>query len=241
MKKVTSAALLALKLTWGGALGVFIATALVQIFNVYRELMPGGVPLQATFGFETLVRSGIQNLRHYWYAFLVFGLVRSAGATKGSKTIYTMRRLGLSEMQATLVFGLVFTGYFLLYWAFQLGLIFAFFAWFTRFSLVSSNALMLAAWRSEWFHYLLPLGEWTGYLRNVVICLTFGFSAAFGAHRARYGKFPLASAIPLLLCSLFVPQRMADSPDLLLIILLLVCIVVYYFYVRGGVADEDAL
>lgn len=241
MKKVTSAALLALKLTWSYALATFIATGVVQMFNVYQELMPGGVPLQATFGFETLVRSGIQNLSYYWYALLMFGLIRSASASKGSKTSYTMRRLGLSEMQMTLVFGLVFTGYFLLYWAFQLGLIFACFAWFTRFSLVSSNALMLAAWRSEWFHFLLPLGEWLGYVRNVVICLTFGFCSAFGAQRSRAGKFPWFCGVPMLLCTVLTPQRLGNTVDLVLILLLAVCTVVYFFIVKGGGEDEEAL
>ena len=52
MKKITSAALLAIQLTWMAAL-VFSLTAVgLQIFDVYRELMPGGVPLQATFGFD---------------------------------------------------------------------------------------------------------------------------------------------------------------------------------------------
>ena len=54
MKKVTSAALLALKLTWKIAALIFLLTGLVQAFGLWQELMPGGVPLQTTFGFETI-------------------------------------------------------------------------------------------------------------------------------------------------------------------------------------------
>ena len=174
MKKITSAALLALKLTWLAALAFTLTGAAVQIFYVFRELMPGGVPLQTTFGFEQLLQSAAERVGKFWMVLLLYMLGMDIG--KSVKTIYTMNRLGLSENQMTLVFGLVFSGYFLLYWAFQIALCYGFFVWYSRFALVGSNTWMLACWRSEWLHTLLPLGEWWGYLRNTVICLSFGFT-----------------------------------------------------------------
>lgn len=240
MKKVTSAALLALKLTWKIALLIFLLTGLVQVIGAFRELMPGGVPLQTTFGFEALLRSAAQPAGKWWIVMLLVFLTCAPAASKGSKTVYTMNRLGLSENHVTLVFGAVFTGYFLLYWAFQLAVCYGFFVWYSRFTLVSSNAWMLAAWRSEWLHTLLPLNEWWGYLRNLALCGSFGFSAAFGSTLSRHGKWPLANLVPPALC-LFLPFGCVGEwvPDVTLAVLLTGFAVGYYFVLKGGREDED--
>lgn len=240
MKKVTSAALLALKLTWTIALLIFVLTGIVQVIDACRELMPGGVPLQVAFGYETFLRSAAQPAGKWWCVMLLVFLTFRPAASKGSKTVYTMNRLGLSENQMTLVFGAVFTGYFLLYWAFQLAVCYGFFAWYSRFSLVGSNAFMLAAWRSEWLHTLLPLGEWWGYLRNLAICGSFGFSAAIGSTLSRHGKFPLASSIPPILCLFLLSGQIGElGKDLVLTVLLTVFAIGYYFSMKGGREDED--
>ena len=220
MKKLTSAALLALKLTWLAALAFTLTGAAVQIFYVFRELMPGGVPLQTTFGFEQLLQSAAERVGKFWMVLLLYMLGMDIG--KSVKTIYTMNRLGLSENQMTLVFGLVFSGYFLLYWVFQIALCYGFFVWYSRFTLVGSNAWMLACWRSEWLHTLLPLGEWWGYLRNAVICGSFGFTAAFGSQLMRRGKYPFAFLVPPVLCLFLLSGRIGEFvPDILLTILLI--------------------
>lgn len=240
MKKVTSAALLAIKLTWSVVLLTFILTLFVQIIDGFRELMPGGVPLQVTFGFEVLLRSAAQPAGRWWVVMLLILLSARPAASKGSKAIYTMNRLGLSENQMSLVFGAVFTGYFLLFWIFQLIVAYGFFIWYARFSLVGSNTWMLACWRSEWLHTLLPLGEWWGYLRNIAICLSFGYSAAIGSTLARHGKWPLYSLIPPVLCLFLLSGRVGSfGQDLCLTVLLTAFSIGYYFAAKGGLEHED--
>ncbi len=238
MKKVTSAALLALRLTWKTALLVFVLTGLIQTGNVYWELMPSGVPLQTTFGFETLLKSAVQTWGMWCAVLLLILLLLRAANSRGSKSVYTLNRLGLSEMQVTLVFGGVFSLYFFLYWVFQLAMVYGFFAWFSRFSLVSSNMFMLSAWRSEWFHLLLPLGEWLGYLRNAVVCLSFGFTAAFGAHLRRHGKNSLVCCVPPILCAFLMNGRMVTNLELLQTGLLIAYTAGICFMVKGGADDE---
>ena len=240
MKKYTSCALLAMQLTWKLLLLSFALTLGLQIFDGFRELMPGGVPLQVTFGYETLLRSAVMPAGKYWMCFLIFELIGSAGSSRGSKTVYTMNRLGLSEMQATLVFGAVFTGYFLLYWVFQLAVCYGFFVWYSRVSLVGSNTFMLAAWRSEWLHTLLPLNEWWGYLRDLVVCLSFGFSAACGSALSRRGRHPLMSIVPPALCILLLDGRIGEAPvNLLLTLLLAGYTIAYCIITKGVLTDED--
>ena len=240
MKKITSAALLAIQLTWKMVLLTFALTLGLQIFDGFRELMPGGVPLQTTFGFEQLLRSAAQPAGKWWTVMLMASLIGISGASRGSKTVYTMNRLGLSENHMTLVFGAVFTGYFLLYWAFQIAVAYGLFVWYSRFSLVSSNAFMLAAWRSEWLHFLLPLGEWWNYLRNLVICLSFGFSAAFASQQGRRGKIPLTWFIAPLLCVVLMNGRIGSfGQDIALTVLLTAFTIGHYFVLKGGREDED--
>ena len=240
MKKVTSTALLALQLTWKIVLLVFALTLGVQLFFVCRELMPGGVPLQTTFGFETLIRSAVQGAGKWWMLMLMALLMATAGAARGSKTTYTLNRLGLTENAVTLVFGGVFTGYFLLYWAVQLAFAYGVFVWYSRLSLVSSNTFMLAVWRSEWLHILLPLGEWWNYLRNLVICLSFGFCAAFAAQQGRRGKIPLTWFIAPVLCAFLLNGRIGSTgQDITLTVLLIGFTVGYWFVLKGGREDED--
>ena len=239
MKKVSSAAYLALSLTWKTALVLFLLCAGVQTFAVYRWLMPDGVPLQAAFGFETMLSSAVHPHGLTFGAVLMVFLIFSAASTRGSRSVYTMNRLRLSESQMALVFGGVFTGYFLLYWAFQLALAYGFFVWYSRFALVSSNTFMLACWRSEWLHILLPLNEWWGYLRNLVLCISLGYSAAFGSQLLRRGKLPLMSLVPLPLCVLGLNGEIASGVDWVLTILLALFTVGYFFAARPG-SDPDA-
>lgn len=235
MKKVISAANLALNLTLKTVLAIFTATALVQTGWVLWELMPGGVPLQATFGFEQLLKTAAEGTGRTCLFLMLGCLMSNAAYSKGSKSIYTFSRLGLTPMQVTFVFGGVFSLYFLLWWALQLCLCYGFFAIFSRFTLASSNTFMLAVWRSEWLHFLLPLGEWAGYLRNAVLCLSFGFSAAFGAHRRRMGKGALVCLIPpALLYILTTNGRVASGSAWLTIALLAICTVVLYFVTKEG-------
>jgi hypothetical protein len=241
MKKITSAALLALKLTWLAALAFTLTGAAVQIFYVFRELMPGGVPLQTTFGFEQLLQSAAERVGKFWMVLLLYMLGMDIG--KSVKTVYTMNRLGLSENQMTLVFGLVFSGYFLLYWAVQIALCYGFFVWYSRFALVGSNTWMLACWRSEWLHTLLPLGEWWGYLRNIVICLSFGFTAAFNMQRARREKHAMINPfkiVPPVLCLFLLNGRVGEFwPATALIFLLILVGISDWFALKGGREDED--
>ena len=240
MKTYTSAALLALKLTWKTVLLTFTLTLGLQIFDGYRELMPGGVPLQVSFGFENLLRAAAQPAGKWWTVMLLVFLTVSAGRSKGSRSVYTVNRLGLCENHTTLIFGLVFTGYFLLYWALQIAVCYGFYVWHSRLSLISSNTFVLACWRSEWLHILLPLNEWWNYLRNLAICGSFGFAAAFGSQLLRRGKFPVGSFVPPLLCMAMLSGRIVNfAPDLALTVLLTVCTAGYYFVLKGGREDED--
>ncbi len=241
MKKYTSAALLALQLTWKCAAAVLLLCAGVQALILRNVLMPGGIPLQVNFSFSSVLDSNIHSPVMGFGALLLLLLALRAGATKGSKSIYTMNRLGLREQQSVLVFGLVFAGYYLIFWAVQTLLCFLWFGWYSQFTLVSSNGLMMAVWHSNWFHFLLPLDAWFGYVRNLVICLCFGLCAACGSSRVRRGKNLLLALTPCVAVLFLYPYGIANITDYFLVPLLLVLAAANYFFLLEGIRNEDAL
>ena len=239
MKKYTSAALLALRLTWKTALLIIALGLGCQLFDIRQELMPGGVALQVGYGFEMLAQLGLQDAGRMWFRLLLVYLSFDTAVRK-TKSVYTLNRLGLSETTVFGVFGLVFTGYFLLYWAIQIALAYGVFAWYTRSALASSNSFMLACWRSEWLYILLPLGEWWGYLRNLALCLSFGFSAALGVRLSFHGKWPLASLIPAALEIFLLDGTIGElGPTISLTVMLIAFTIGYFFHVKGALSDED--
>ncbi len=241
MKKYTSAALLALKLTWKAAGLVMLLSAAWQTWLVRNTLTPGGIPLQVNFSFSSILDSTVRDPAMICGAVLLLVLILRTAATKGSKSIYTMKRLALTELQTAAVFGLVFAGYYLIYWAMELGLCFGYFAWYSRFSLVSSNALMMAAWDSSWFHFLLPLEEWFGYVRNLTICLSLGLSAALSSVRLRRGKSLLWSIVPCFAIVSLFPFGIANTTDFFLVPILAVIILGHYAIVLEGMRNEDGV
>ncbi len=241
MKKRTSAALLALQLTWRAAALVLVLGALVQTGLLAWKLMPGGVPLQTNLSFSEILDTSVWRAGMFFAAMLLFAVTFRAGTTRGSKSIYTMKRLGLPEWEATIVFALVFSGYFLLYWAAQVGLCFAWFAWYSRFSLVSSATWMLSVWDSSWLHYLLPMEESVGYVRNLAICLNFGATAAYAGYRERRGKGKLWPFLSLAIVLVLFPQSHASTLDFFLIPFLVTEPVGYFFAMLEDEKHEDAL
>ena len=132
MKKYTSAVLLALNLPWKSLLPAFLVNIALQIFFGLRIIMPGGIPVTAAFVFERLLGTSVRTFGKWGIVVLLGLLVASFARAGGSKSIYTLNCLGLSEQQITFVFCFVFTGYFLLYWALQLAICYGFFLLFDQ-------------------------------------------------------------------------------------------------------------
>ena len=88
MKKITSAALLAIQLSWKTVLAMFLASVALQIFYAFQELMPGGVPLQATLGYEMLLSGDIGRTGRHWMSMLLGArhCSRAMGGDSGLET-----------------------------------------------------------------------------------------------------------------------------------------------------------
>lgn len=240
MKKYTSAVLLALNLTWKSVLAAFLVNIALQIFFGLRIIMPSGIPVTAAFVFEWLLGTSVRTFGKWGFVLLLGLLVAAFARARGSKSIYTLNRLGLSEQQITFVFCFVFTGYFLLYWALQLAICYGFFLLFDHFAHCSPSIFMQLCWKSRWLHLLLPMNEWWGYLRNAVLCLSFGFCTAFGTDQMWRGKFPLLSFLPVIPCFIWLSGEIGALRDAIwLMVMLSACPICHYFALKGVWSDDD--
>lgn len=237
MKRYTSAAGLAVRLTWFQAAVYILAlcgcqwAAFLNVNNVPTQALEYRLddwPMGAG-------RMGMMGMLLMLYSFLKGG--------KGSQFHITLKRLSLSEMTVAAVWALTFAGWFLLYWAVQLIMLFGMYANYVHSYGGSENLLFVVAMRSKYFHYLLPLYEPWGFARNIAMCLAFGSFTALGAQNARNGRWnPLCLAFLLMiLWALLTPQSVAAQwADMTVTIFAIVCVVWDWIWTERGMRREEA-
>lgn len=176
MKKHISVAALTLRLTWVRALGLFAAVGVLQWL-----LTPDAGTMD---GYQDYIRNAARIGRGGILVLLIL-MVTSLG---GSQTSYTWRRLRIPEGRATVISGLVISGWFFLYWAFQLAACLVLYSRYNELHQFGTEYLMLSAFREDYLHFLLPIGEPWAIIRNVVLFLLMGNLASQAARRSRNGN-----------------------------------------------------
>lgn len=234
MKKYTSAASLALRLTWCNVLTVFVIVGLCQWFLVYRTGFENEV-------FDYLLDETAAPLGIMGQLVLVGAMYFALSGQKGSKTAYTLRRLQLSEGSVTAVFALMFTGYFVLYWAFQIGMVLWLYTMYVGVMDAGQNLLFVSAFRSKYFHSLLPLYEPWAVVRNAVFCLCFGSFGALGAQNARNGRSAplLLFFVVLIWWVILYPHEMASrTNDISMTVISIICLGIDSFWTWRWMQNE---
>lgn len=168
----------------------------------------------------------------------------SIGCEYGSKQSYTLRRLSVSEGA---IFGwqALFNAlmYFLL-WGVQLGLalIMCYYGVEKIGSSASNQAVFLAFYRNDFLHSLLPLAEWSRYLRNIVLIIALGLASALFAYNQRRKKLGLAMIFMLPLTALPFAGSTGNLETDVVQILASVCVImwsIYKVYSKEGAAENE--
>lgn len=236
MKKITSAAGLALRLTW---VQTALSIAALCVGQWAAFLLVNNVPDQSLeFRLDDLT-AWIGRLGNMALMLMLHYSLRGG---KGSRIDYTLRRLSLSEMQVSAVWTLVFAGYFLIYWMVQTGMLFGMYAHYISQYGGSRNLLFVAAMRSDYFHYVLPLYEPWGFVRNAVLCLGFGSFAALGAQNARNGRwYPLCLAFLMMtVWALLSPQDVGwQWQDMTVTAVTVICVVWDWIWTWRWMRNEE--
>ena len=237
MKRYTSAAGLAVKLTW------VPVTVYILVLCACQWAAFLNVNNVAEHALEYRLDNWPMGCGRIGMPAMVLLLYSSLRGGKGSRIDYTLRRLSLSERTVTVVWTLVFAGWFLLYWAAQLALMFAMYANYVSAYGGSENLLFVVAMRSKYFHYLLPLYEPWGFVRNAALCLACGYFTAQGARNARNGRWnPLClfflMAIPW---GIMTPQSVANLwADIAVTVCVIVCVIWDWIWTERWMRSEEA-
>lgn len=239
MKKRLSAAGLGLRLTAAPVAAVILAASLLQIWSFYRtEYLWSGELGNA--GFEWILDEEGVGL---WGKLSFIGiLVVTVGRTCSARNraSYTLRRLRIREGEVTFLWAVIFSGYFLVSWAVQLGLVLWMYVQYAAQVGTDGIGLFAASYRSAYFHLLLPLEETLGYLRNILICVGWGGMGAMMARYMRHGGKPFMAVALILVTGFFLPGEMASmSTDIVLCVAICAMVIVHILINRGWGRDED--
>ena len=185
-----------------------------------------GQGLQYAFSFETLVEDGPSALI-LGIVFLLAALLFffAAGDTAGGRVNDTLGRLAVPEKEIHLWWSALFALLFLLIAVWQILLLFAMLALWLRSPLgayAGGHPYLLACWRSPLLHSLLPLGDLTRWLRNLILSPCLGLCLSVGAYFNRRGRRTLLPLWPIgLTMAFFVQETASFGTDLLLTVLVL--------------------
>jgi hypothetical protein len=108
-----------------------------------------------------------------------------------SHSEYTLRRLSVSNRSVYVWQMVTAIGFLLLLWGLQIALILGFTMAYAKVAPVgayTNQTLLLACYRNKFLNGLLPLGEATGFLRNILELLAMGCGVAGVSLYSRKGK-----------------------------------------------------
>ena len=237
MKRYTSAAGLAIRLTWIQVL-VFIGALCAgqwAAFLSVNNFATRALEYRLDDAPAWMGRIGMMVLLLLLHNFLKGG--------KDSQFHITLKRLSIDEMTVAAVWTLVFAGWFLIYWAAQLATVLGMYAQYVTEYGGSRNLLFTVAMRSDYFHYLLPLYEPWGFVRNIVLCFAFGSFSALSGQNARNGRWnPLCLAFLMMtVWALFTPQEVASQwQDITVSVIALICVIWDWIWTWRWMRDENA-
>lgn len=157
----------------------------------------------------------------------------------GSAVGNTLGRLRVSELTAFLLWGLCYATAFVILWAVQAGILLGAGWYFTAHaapSAASPQTVLLASWQVPFFHAVLPLDQWTGYVRMACLSLGLGTGCAAWSFWRRRTANGYAAPFLVILWVVTITFDPTDlSMDLFLILTALVTAGVSIYLVWGEV------
>ena len=178
---------------------------------------------------------------------LITAVLCLPGCAFGSQTGYTLRRLRIGE-RATFFHQATYNILvYLFFLATQAVVLFFLGLYYTRTvpeAFVTNQTLFLAFYRNEFLHAVLPLSDWTLWLRNAFTVAALGFCAAEFPYRQRRGGYALAVGGLVLYFVVFFRQEVGDLFHCMLTLAIDLAVIgetLYTVYRRGKEGGyEDA-
>lgn len=209
---------------------IFILMAVLELVLFYFAVER--VMVSESIGLERMINKSCVGLV-MGAAFIAMSAQLSImGCEYVSKQSYTLRRLSVSEGSVFAWQALFNTLMYLLLWGVQLGLVLIMCAYGVEKmgALASNQATFLAFYRSQFLHSLLPLGEWTRYLRNIILIIALGLASALFSYNQRRKKLGLAMIFMLPLTALPFAGKTGNLETDVVQILASLCVIIWSIY-----------
>lgn len=241
MKKRLSVLSLGVRLTWMAAFVSIALTCGLQGWLFWRQLSAwGDVEYDAGYriALEHMIETGGIATVGTWGVLVL--LICLAGCVGAAQSGMTLRRLRVREWEVTIWWSLLFFGYFLLYWACQLGMLLWMFHMYAQVRGWTLMDLFISSFSSNYFHTVLPLYEPWAVGRNLFLCLGGGVTAALSSMEVHHGGKPFMLAVFYFLSKLFQPDGMASQVSDIAAIAVLGCLLAGYVWsLYGRFKNED--
>lgn len=229
-------------------LGVILLLSAVQTFFFHLELEKAIDAYNVVgFGMAPLERI-FERSAFYEYLAAGFLLITLFLCLTGhqANTGYTLQRLSVSEKVTFIYQGVYNVLVYVILAAFQLTLAF----FLCRYYLASvpsetvgNQTLFLAFYKSKFLHSLLPLEDTALWIRNILLALCLGFSAAEFPYSFRRGKFdPIILAMALYAIVFFRAEigEITKIISMSIITLLIGAEIVYSVFIKKDEEEEEA-
>ena len=242
MKKHLSVLALTVYRTLFWVLAVCMVAALAQIGLCAFQILQAGSQERASYTLEQLIELPSFG-RIGGIAFLaVCAVLCFCGCDRAtSRSGYTMRRLQIDERAAVGWASVSNAGMLALLWGSQLAASLAVNLILRRVigSQPDAQTLLIAFYRSEYLHALLPMREFSLLIRNLLLLLALAVSCAIFSYHQRRGGYRLEPLILVLLTLFYFPQQAGSlDADLVLMLAAVAGIISSLYSLWGGAKDE---
>ncbi len=190
------------------AIAAAVAAAQGALFALFWRAYPPEAPYYARlyYGLEYMVQeSRLAVPAAAGLAALSLALAFHGRERAGSRSRYTLDRLGVNPRHILLLWAGCYALCLLVYWGFQAAAALGLCRVMTAGGWVADDmqTLSLACWRSPYLHILFPLSDWIQLLSNGVLLLSLALAASSFSFLQRHGQpcfefFGIAALLPVL-------------------------------------------
>lgn len=212
-KKYISVMMLAAENSIYRALGLILVMGSLELLIFYYFLSSllkrGNMP-----GLEELIsRSGMSWIGLAAFVILCLFLLLPECEYGGSRVGYTIGRLAVSERCVYYLWTAYHVMVLILFWLAQLLIALIACRMYLEKaapSVVSGQTVLLAFYRQGFLHNLMPLEEWSRYMRNILILVSLGFGISDFSRRQRQSEKSGLILVPLMCVLLGFRQGIGD-------------------------------
>ena len=163
------------------------------------------------------------------------------GRDKSGQLGYTLSRLSVSQRKIHCIWAGCYALCFFLLWAMELVLMVGLSQWFVMQNDGGSQAIFLSFYSNDFLHALLPLDEWSIWLRNIVMMCYMGVTASYLSYVSRRSGRGVWATVILYILVMNFPIALGGlaSSVIDITVMAVVMVVMYIIVVNENVYDEE--